>query len=110
VIPKGSFVAVSGNVMCNDPSWIYHPEQFDPERIENETVLQKYIHIFGAGKHPCPGERFASLIIINFLYTLFKNYTLKSLSPSVPLPEWSYNVGTPWCKGTARIQISRKFM
>lgn len=86
-IPAGRLVCVSAWVMGNDPDLVKDPEevwrrpvhfythvlsQWNPERFfDPNQKFTSHFHPFGAGLHPCMGEKVAMMIFIHAINKLF---------------------------------------
>ncbi|VAI93370.1 unnamed protein product [Triticum turgidum subsp. durum] len=75
-IPKGTNVYINIFAISRDPRYWINPEEFMPERFENNNVNYKGTYFefipFGAGRRQCPGIQFSSSItemaLANLLY------------------------------------------
>lgn len=77
VIPKGSEVVMSQFAMHHDPRFFDDPEQFKPERWENDFAksLPKYAYFpFGGGPRMCIGQQFALMEAILMLATVAQKF------------------------------------
>uniref|UniRef100_A0A453A7E9 Cytochrome P450 71D11 n=1 Tax=Aegilops tauschii subsp. strangulata TaxID=200361 RepID=A0A453A7E9_AEGTS len=75
-IPKGTSVYINVFAISRDPRYWNNPEEFRPERFENNHLNYKGTHFefipFGTGRRQCPGIQFSSSLIemalTNLLY------------------------------------------
>eukprot|EP00122_Pirum_gemmata_P002036 Pgem_evm1s1842 len=82
VLPAGSTIALSGQLMKNDPIF-ENPHIFDPKRflnLENENISDFNIG-FGGGKHPCLGKRLAMVEIAIAVAKTNELYEFEQISP-----------------------------
>ncbi len=89
--PAGCFMIVSPWVMQRSSSYFANPEQFQPEKWENnlEKELPKGVYFpFGEGSRSCIGKGFAMMEATLILATIVQKFKLKLLSepPIVPFP------------------------
>jgi cytochrome P450 len=78
-IPAGSFVLVSPYLVHRDPRWYPNPDQFDPERWQQDAMLArpKFSYFpFGGGTRICVGEQFAWMEGILLLATIAQRWRL----------------------------------
>ena len=81
--PKGTQFSLSQWVLHRDPRWWDQPEEFRPERWDNDLSkrLPKGVYFpFGGGPRVCIGNHFAMMEAILLLATLTQNHKL-SLVP-----------------------------
>uniref|UniRef100_A0A453LL32 Cytochrome P450 71D7 n=1 Tax=Aegilops tauschii subsp. strangulata TaxID=200361 RepID=A0A453LL32_AEGTS len=75
-IPKGTDVYINIFAISRDPRHWNKPEEFRPERFDNNNVNYKGAYFefipFGSGRRQCPGIHFSSsvteMVLTNFLY------------------------------------------
>jgi cytochrome P450 len=82
VIPKGSEVVMSQYAMHRDARYFAQPEQFKPERWENDfaKTLPKYAYFpFGGGPRLCIGQQFAQMEAVLMLATMAQKFTFELL-------------------------------
>ncbi len=89
--PAGCFMVVSPWVMQRSSNYFANPEQFQPERWENnlEKELPKGVYFpFGDGPRICIGKGFAMMEATLILATIVQKFKLELLSepPIVPFP------------------------
>ncbi|KAG4065465.1 hypothetical protein HA402_002699 [Bradysia odoriphaga] len=87
VIPKGMPVFVGGSSMHNDPKFWPEPDQFRPERFENDFEKFSFLP-FGAGPRNCIGMRFAYMELQLALANLILKYRFE------PGPSTEKNIET----------------
>ncbi|XP_055547607.1 cytochrome P450 4d2-like [Wyeomyia smithii] len=83
-LPAGVDIAVLIYAMHNNPEVFPEPEQFDPERFneENSSKRHPYSYIpFSAGSRNCVGQKYAMLEIKTTLVKLLANYRLLPCDP-----------------------------
>ncbi|PYU04503.1 MAG: cytochrome P450 [Acidobacteria bacterium] len=90
-IPKGSGVSLAQWVVHRDPRWYDNPEEFRPERWENDLVkrLPRFAYFpFGGGPRMCIGNNFALMEAALLLGTIAQRFRLRIVPghPVVPLP------------------------
>ena len=75
-IPKKKIVNVLPFVMHRSPRFWIAPEQFDPDRFDQEH--DKYVYFpFGGGPRKCIGEHFAMMEMILVLAMLYQDFTFQ---------------------------------
>ena len=89
--PAGCFIIVSPWLMQRNSTYFPNPEEFQPERWENnlEKELPKGVYFpFGEGSRSCIGKGFAMMEATLILATIFQKFKLELLSehPIVPFP------------------------
>uniref|UniRef100_A0ACD5V342 Uncharacterized protein n=1 Tax=Avena sativa TaxID=4498 RepID=A0ACD5V342_AVESA len=75
-IPKGTNVFINVFAISRDPKYWDNPEEFKPERFENNNIDYYGKHFeytpFGAGRRQCPGILFGTstleIVLANLLY------------------------------------------
>lgn len=92
---KGTQFLISQWVLHRDPRWFDRPDEFQPERWDNDLIrtLPKGVYIpFGDGPRVCIGNHFAMMEAVLILATLCQGYRLGSvpgetltLAPSITL-------------------------
>jgi len=90
-IPKGAGVSLAQWVVHRDPRWYDEPEEFRPERWENDLVkhLPRFAYFpFGGGPRMCIGNNFALMEAALLLATIAQRFRLRIVPgrPVVPLP------------------------
>lgn len=83
IIPKGSVMLISPWVMHHDPRYWEDPQQFDPERFNDDRMqdMPRYAYFpFGGGAHVCTGQHLAMMEAEVLLATMVERYTF-SLAP-----------------------------
>jgi cytochrome P450 len=89
-IKAGDMVLTSPYVLHRDPRWFPNPEQFDPERFneENSKSMGKYTYLpFGGGPRVCIGNSFAMMEMQIIVATIAQHYTLELLPNQTIVPE-----------------------
>ena len=89
--PAGCYIIVSPWIMQRSSNYFANPEQFQPERWENnlEKELPKGVYFpFGDGPRICIGKGFAMMEATLLLATIVQKFKLELLSepPIVPFP------------------------
>ncbi|XP_043831281.1 cytochrome P450 3A21-like [Dromiciops gliroides] len=87
-IPKGTVMMVPVYVLHHDPEYWSEPEEFRPERFDEEgrKSIDPYVFLpFGAGPRNCIGMRFALLTMKTILVMLLQNFTLEPCKET-PIP------------------------
>lgn len=82
-LKKGSTIMISPYLLHRHPTYIKHPEQFNPERFEKGKLshVPDYVYVpFGSGNRVCIGNHFAMLEMTIVLAALLKNFTFSSTS------------------------------
>jgi len=101
VIPKGHMVAISPQLIHNDPLVYENPNKFDltrwdtAEKVAARKVDLSYSH-FGWGRHPCPGERFATLGAKLVWLDLLRRFDLEILEGLQAQPDFGVCNGSPF--------------
>lgn len=90
-IPAGCVVTISQWVMHRSPKYFDNPEEFRPERWENdlEKLLPRGVYIpFGDGPRICIGKGFAMMEAVLLLATIAQKYSLSLVEdyPIIPQP------------------------
>lgn len=78
-IPAGSHIRMSPLVMQRSEKYWQNPNQFDPERFQEEKVKERnpFLHFpFGAGPRLCAGRNFAMMEMVVILAHIIKNFEL----------------------------------
>jgi len=89
-IKQGNLVLVSPYVLHRDPSHYPNPEQFDPERFneENSKSIGKYAYLpFGGGPRVCVGNSFAMMELQIAVATIAQHYQLELIPNQQIEPE-----------------------
>jgi cytochrome P450 len=89
-IPAGGTVILSQWVVHHDPRWFDGPEEFRPERWDNDLIhrLPKYAYFpFGGGPRVCIGNTFALMELVLVLATIAPRYAFR-LVPGRPVKLW----------------------
>ncbi len=79
LIPKGTGILISTQVMHHDPRWFPEPERFLPERFADgwEKTIPKCAYMpFGMGPHSCIGQTFATTQMNVILAMILQRYRL----------------------------------
>ena len=89
-VTKGMGVAMAQWVVHRDPRWYDAPEEFRPERWENDLLkrLPKFAYFpFGGGPRQCIGNAFALMEAALILATIAQKFRLRLVAnhPVVPL-------------------------
>jgi len=89
-VAKGMGVAMAQWVVHRDPRWYDAPEEFRPERWENDLMkrLPKFAYFpFGGGPRQCIGNAFALMEAALILATIARKFRLRLVAghPVVPL-------------------------
>lgn len=87
-LQEGDVVWFSAFGMHRDPKYYPNPEQFDPERFndENKKNINPYTYIpFGVGPRNCVGSRFALLETKAIFFNLIRNFEIAP-SPKMTIP------------------------
>lgn len=89
-VTKGMGVAMAQWVVHRDPRWYDTPEEFRPERWENDLMkrLPKFAYFpFGGGPRQCIGNTFALMEATSILATIARKFRLRLVAghPVVPL-------------------------
>ena len=86
-IPKGTGVSLSQWVVHRDPRWYEDPEEFRPERWENDLMkrLPRFAYFpFGGGPRMCVGNNFALMEAALLLAAIAQRFRLR-LVPGHPV-------------------------
>jgi cytochrome P450 len=90
-IPKGAGISLAQWVVHRDPRWFENPEEFRPERWENDFAkkIPRFAYFpFGGGPRQCIGNNFAQMEAALILATIAQRFRLR-LVPGhavVPMP------------------------
>ena len=79
-IPRGASVLMSQWVMHRDPRFFESPEEFQPERWDDDLAarLPKYAYFpFGGGQRTCIGREFAMLQLLLTLVTVARKFRFR---------------------------------
>lgn len=78
-LPPGTELAYCQHALHRDPAFYPEPLTFDPDRwLDDGRTLQPGAFVpFGAGKHKCIGDRFATTELITALATLLRRWKLE---------------------------------
>lgn len=98
VIPKDSLVGVSPALSMRLPEIYSNPDEFDPERFNDERAEDKkhpfsYL-AFSAGRHACIGEKFAYLQIATIWSILLRRYNIELINKDIK-PDYSTLIIAP---------------
>ncbi|HYA98069.1 MAG TPA: cytochrome P450 [Methylomirabilota bacterium] len=90
-IPRGAGISFSQWVVHRDPRWYDNPEEFRPERWENDLVkrIPRFAYFpFGGGPRQCIGNGFAQMEAALILATIAQRFRLRLVPdhPVVPMP------------------------
>ncbi|HVS74368.1 MAG TPA: cytochrome P450 [Candidatus Acidoferrales bacterium] len=90
-VPKGAGVSLAQWVVHRDPRWYEAPEEFRPERWENDFIkkIPRFAYFpFGGGPRQCIGNSFALMEAGLILGTIAQAFRLRLVPghPVVPLP------------------------
>ncbi len=89
-IKQGDLILMSPYVLHRDPRLFANPEQFDPERFneENRKSIGKYAYLpFGGGPRVCIGNNFAMMEMQIAVATIAQHYTLELMPNQQIEPE-----------------------
>ena len=81
-IPAGTVVEVDVVNVHRNPKYWPDPHVFDPDRFEKEKSATRSPYCFlpfSAGSRNCIGQKFAMQELKVFLYTILKNFNIKSV-------------------------------
>jgi len=113
VIPEGATVCVSPILTHLDPSIYPRPDHFDPDRFadaQRRRQLQRdcaYVQ-FGFGLHRCLGEMFANAVLKPSWSLLLRHYEITLVDESLPPPDWSKSLGTPFPVTPVKVRVKRR--
>src|SRR5713101_5900417 len=90
-IPKGAGISLAQWVVHRDPRWFENPEEFRPERWENDFAkkIPRFAYFpFGGGPRQCIGNSFAQMEAALILATIAQRFRLRLVPghPVVPMP------------------------
>lgn len=82
LIPKGTYVVITGYVSANDPKNFPEPEKFLPERWlrghPDHNTAHPYAHIpFGFGPRMCVGRRFAEMEVVVLAIKMLQKFRME---------------------------------
>lgn len=80
IIPKGSIVLVSKNIVGKSPDIFSDPQSFTPERwneASSEMVESRSFTMFSAGSRSCPGRSLAYASIYCIMPKIMSRFSLK---------------------------------
>jgi len=77
-VPKDTFIITPYISILRDSSVFSDPNQFKPERFDVEGKGSCENVIFGAGRHPCTGMKFAILNIKNIVFNVMEYYDVET--------------------------------
>jgi cytochrome P450 len=86
-VPKGALIAMLQLVVHRDPRWFEQPEEFRPERWDNDLArrLPRGAYFpFGDGPRVCIGSQFAMMEAVLILATIAQRFRLE-LAPDFSL-------------------------
>ena len=81
-IPKGAQIILLVLMLHSNPEYWEHPNDFIPERFEADNFAKRnpYSYVpFSAGPRNCIGQKFAMIEEKMLLYSIMKNFSLKSM-------------------------------
>ena len=88
-VTKGMGVAMAQWVVHRDPRWYDAPEEFRPERWENDLMkrLPRFAYFpFGGGARQCIGNAFALMEAVLILATIAQEFRLRLVADHPVLP------------------------
>ncbi|KAL3335075.1 hypothetical protein AABB24_031338 [Solanum stoloniferum] len=80
-IPKGWKTFWNVYSTHKNPKYFPEPEKFDPCRFEGSGPAPYTFVPFGGGPRMCPGQEYARLEILVFMYNVVTNFKLEKLIP-----------------------------
>ena len=98
-VPEGDYVIVSPDVSGKLPDVYLNSEQWDPDRFapprqEDRKAPFSFLG-FGAGRHGCMGEGFATLQVKTIWSVLLSLFDLEAVGDKVPEPDYGALVVGP---------------
>ncbi|KAM7350529.1 putative cytochrome P450 4d14 [Cochliomyia hominivorax] len=83
IIPRDTQILILIYALCRDPKYFSKPDEFLPERFENEKI-DPYAYIpFSTGPRNCMGQKFALLQMKCVVSCMLRHYELLPLGPEV---------------------------
>lgn len=76
--PKGTLIILYVSGLHRNPKYWEHPDQFIPERFEDENAKNFAYYPFGAGPRLCIGEHFAMMEMALIVRKFYKKYSFKT--------------------------------
>lgn len=107
-IPKGSIVQLAPYVVHRDPKFWVSPDDFIPERFENERPQTNGLIYFpfAAGPRACIGEHFAMTEAIMILATLAGKFRFRLSAPDTIIESEALNTLRP--RGGMRVLVEKR--
>lgn len=98
IIPKGDIVITSPAVSSRLDNIFKNPNNFEPERFNNERNEHKTPFAFlgfGGGMHACMGQQFGLLQVKTIISYLLRNYRFELINQEMPIPDYEAMVVGP---------------
>lgn len=104
-IPKGAMVMISPTVTHRLPDLYDRPNEYRPERFEENPKETKHLAGFGGGIHRCLGVHFAYLEMTIALAYLLRGFEFELVDKNPrPVP----GAHTKWPESPCRVRYARK--
>lgn len=99
-VPKGWKLYWTANSTHKDPNYFPEPEKFDPSRFKGNGPAPYTYVPFGGGPRMCPGQEYARVEILVFMYNIVTRFKWEKIIPDEniivdPLPKLAK--GLPVC-------------